>query len=607
MPGHKKDQGCKRLRGYKLDLETGKVLAPSPKKVKAGESHLATRLLTLWTEGRLSATCVQELAHLAMLEPSNPELQLLAKSGNYGEIGGNISRDISTNFLKGLGICAPYRIRVKCLDRTNSTIEDDMLLLLPHMLFSSLANNYVERFHDLFPGEGLETFWEQTLRTRDDRLVDHPLKKGQWKKKLHPLVIHGDGVAYESRDSLMTWSFGSLLASDKPSTEAHILMACFPKSSTCNETWPKVWDYLHWSLECLATGIRPTCDPYGKPLKEGDPLFEYAGQRLTHQNYKGAVFNVIGDMEFFANTLQLPHWASEWPCWACDTHRDHFKELKFESHNCVDASLARREPVSDHPLFTLPGVTSRNVRHDMLHVLFVNGVLSHVMGSLLHYTCWFDKPGGHQKVAPAKRLSILFTEVQKEYTEHKVECRLTNLTLSMFCNPKQPHATHPMLHGKGAECKHLVKPLLAVLRKMLGKGRHIHNNMLSCLQSISDLVDLWDGCGMFLSSSEWKRTMKLHKDFVQEYKLLGEWAAENDRYLFHIVAKHHMMWHMCLDSRHQNPRFSACWKGEDFVGKMSRLCHSCSFGTKCTRLTTKVLPKYQGMLHLLLMRQGRPL
>ena len=65
-----------------------------------------------------------------------------------------------------------------------------------------------------------------------------------------------------------------------------------------------------------------------------------------------------------------------------------------------------------------------------------------------------------------------------------------------------------------------------------------------------------------------------------------------------------MLWHMCLDSRHQNPRFHACWKGEDFVGKMSRLCHSCSFGTKCTRLTTKVLPNYQGMLHLLLTRNG---
>ena len=144
-------------------------------------------------------------------------------------------------------------------------------------------------------------------------------------------------------------------------------------------------------------------------------------------------------------------------------------------------------------------MTSRNVRFDMLHVLFVNGVLAHVMGSLLHYTCWFDKPGGHHKVAPAKRLSILFIQNTRL-------SGLTDLTLSMFCNPKQPPATHPMLHCKGAECKHLVKPLLAVLRKMLKKGRHIHNNMLSCLQSISDLIDLWDSCGMFLSC-EWKKAM----------------------------------------------------------------------------------------------------
>ena len=63
MSGKKKDQGCKSLRGYHLDLETGKALAP---EVKAGESQLAARLLTLWTESRLSATCVQELAQLAI-------------------------------------------------------------------------------------------------------------------------------------------------------------------------------------------------------------------------------------------------------------------------------------------------------------------------------------------------------------------------------------------------------------------------------------------------------------------------------------------------------------------------------------------------------------
>ena len=144
---------------------------------------------------------------------------------------------------------------------------------------------------------------------------------------------------------------------------------------------------------------------------------------------------------------------------------------------------------------------------------------------------------------------------------------------------------------------------LAVLRKMLGKGG-AYSQQHAVLQSASDLIDLWESCDMFLPSNAWKKTMKLHKVFVQENKLLGEWAWENDMYLFHVVAKHHTVWHMCLGSKHQNPRFNACWKGEDFVGKISLLCHSCSFGTKCTRLTTKVLPKYQGMLHLILTRNG---
>ena len=83
-------------------------------------------------------------------------------------------------------------------------------------------------------------------------------------------------------------------------------------------------DYLHWSFESLAAGLHPTCDPYGKPLKEGGSLY-----MNMQENYKAAIFNVIGDMEFFSNTLQLPHWAAEWPCWACDTHRNNLKELNF--------------------------------------------------------------------------------------------------------------------------------------------------------------------------------------------------------------------------------------------------------------------------------------
>ena len=152
-------------------------------------------------------------------------------------------------------------------------------------------------------------------------------------------------------------------------------------------------------------------------------------------------------------------------------------------------------------------------------------ILAHVMGSLLHYTCWFDRPGGHQKVEPAKKLNILFTEVQKEYTEHKVGRRLTNLTLNMFCNPKQPHATHPMLHCKGAECKHLGEAPPSSPQKDAWEGE-AYTQQHAVLLAVYQWLDRPVGQVWHVFVQQWmEKTMKLHKDFVMEYKLLGEWGS----------------------------------------------------------------------------------
>ena len=45
-----------------------------------------------------------------------------------------------------------------------------------------------------------------------------------------------------------------------------------------------------------------------------------------------------------------------------------------------------------------------------------------------------------------------------------------------------------------------------------------------------------------------------------------------------------------------------CWKGEDFVGQISRLTHSVSMGVSSFRLSSKVAPKYRVLTHLYLTR-----
>ena len=177
---------CKRLRGYQLDIETGKAFQKDPKVLKRGQSQLATKLLTLWSQGKLSASCIQELAHLTTLEDENPEIKQLARSGNFGQVPGNVARDVTSFFLKGQALCPPHKVRVPCLDRTNAKVEDDCCIFLPHLLFASLARSYPAAFAKLFPSDGLQPFWEDALRKGDDRLVGHPPEKGELEKEPPP-------------------------------------------------------------------------------------------------------------------------------------------------------------------------------------------------------------------------------------------------------------------------------------------------------------------------------------------------------------------------------------------------------------------------------------
>ena len=80
------------------------------------------------------------------------------------------------------------------------------------------------------------------------------------------------------------------------------------------------------------------------------------------------------------------------------------------------------------------------------------------------------------------------------------------------------------------------------------------------------------------------------------------WSLGTDRKSFNIVAKYHSFVHLVWNSRFLNPKLQRCFKGEDFVGQMSRLTHSVSMGVSATRLSNKVAPKYRILVHLFLTR-----
>jgi len=435
--------------------------------------------------------------------------------------------------------------------------------------------------------------------------------KADWKRKVVPLYFHGDGVEFQERDTLMVWSFGCLLCLYN-SLDSHLLLAVFPKICTSVDTWKPLTKWLVWSFTALLAGLHPTLDPDGNAIAEDSVFYPMRGKPLTPEGYSAALWSIQGDHEFFSNVLKLPHWRNQHPCWECDCTNDtgplkkRYKTIQPNLQNWVyvDTETAASHPRSTHRLFSIPGVTTQIVRGDGLHILWKDGVVSHLLGSTLHYLCWKDPPGTPQLVQPCQRLAIVWQQVQNFYKE-KSHTRLTNLKLSMFCkNTKSPFAVHPHLHAKAAETKHLAPAVLDVCKALLDRDNPVDTKIVCALENICQLVDLFDMADMFLTSEEHSVALTKALAFFDAYAWLNKWAIDNDRLQFHIVMKFHTFWHLVRNSKFLNPRCHWCFKDEDFVGRISTLATSCISGVKSTRLASKLAPKYRVLMQLRFTRQG---
>lgn len=153
---------AKRLRGWALEKETG---AASSKPASQSESALATKLLSLWAHGVLSAVMIRELAHLAVLDgASHEELHALAKAGQFGQNPGNVHKHIVASFCKSLDI-ESFEVAVPCIDPNSGEEEDTTAaMFLPHMLFWTFATQYASVFDVFFNTGSLEDFWKKKVR-----------------------------------------------------------------------------------------------------------------------------------------------------------------------------------------------------------------------------------------------------------------------------------------------------------------------------------------------------------------------------------------------------------------------------------------------------------
>ena len=138
----------------------------------------------------------------------------------------------------------------------------------------------------------LEKFWKGVQTTKDDRLEGHPMcLEKHWQLHSIPIFVYGDGVEYQTRDTMLVWSWCCFLGDMASMKQHQLLLTAFPKSCTAKDTWPTIWKYLKWSFEALGKGFHPTHGPDGRPLEKGSKLLGKAGQPLHPKGYKAHITN----------------------------------------------------------------------------------------------------------------------------------------------------------------------------------------------------------------------------------------------------------------------------------------------------------------------------
>ena len=231
----------------------------------------------------------------------------MASMGSWGQVPGNCNRDLKRAYPCD-DLPLPTTVRVPCLsEKAHPTIvvHTDVGLMLPHLWIASIATSHLA--DQLLGLQSVEQFWA-SVNQHDPRLQargGHPvLSVPNYNSSVVPLWLHGDGVEYAEDESLMTLTFGSVLATTN-SMDSMFWMASFVKAVTATQTkhgadtWDSIWKVLVWSFKALWLGTHPTKDWNDEDFEVGSLFLQKAGQPLYKKS--GSSFGICWGI---GNTLQ---------------------------------------------------------------------------------------------------------------------------------------------------------------------------------------------------------------------------------------------------------------------------------------------------------------
>ena len=417
-----------------------------------------------------------------------------------------------------------------------------------------------------------EAFWRGL---RDSPILkDHPLQEKDWATCI-PLGLHGDGGAFSKQDSLFVLSWNSLCAGAASEGFARrFIFTIVRKRVMTTETMDALWKIFSWSMNNLFTGITPSTDWEGRP-REG-------GAQYVAQGWQGALVQIRGDWEFYANVLGVPNWASALNmCWFCKASNStpHLLWTLFgldagwrptrRTHNSWIEELTaegKEQPL----LFKLViGLTLPCLMVDVLHAVD-QGVASHVIGNI-----FLAVIGRRAAGTMESRAMALGEELENWCKAHKVKSRIQGkLTIARLRN----QSGFPKLKAKAAATRHVSEFALHIAKAECGGDKRV----VAVAQLMCRFYKELATAGMFLEQDVVDRVAKIGRQLCCIYADMARESLATGVRMWKLAPKFHLFQHLCewqIAETPLNPRTYWTYADEDLVGQMVEVSASCHVST----------------------------
>ena len=271
----------------------------TPTGVREGEqTPFSDHLRAKWAKGAVSATGVREGAELA-------ERQGMPNIGDLASLGGSkaSASRMQTALLKSFKDLAG----APPVTWVNLPMVGGRRLhpvLLPHEFFSSLFHARRDIFDESLrgPPDAARIFWDVMRARRVDFFMNNAALSSAHLDVTIPLGLHGDGGSFSHQDSLIVFSFNSIIASRSgvAGFARRFLYTIIRKSDMLEATAPELLRIFSWSTNHLATAITPSLD--------WDDCPRAGGEQYIAGGFRATLSQIRGDWEFLANVLKLANW-----------------------------------------------------------------------------------------------------------------------------------------------------------------------------------------------------------------------------------------------------------------------------------------------------------